>query len=79
MLFRRFAQFLGCEFRRHIALRGCQQFEAHHKLPDGGGAEQRRKKVCVKMPLRMIVAVGRTLVKTHRVRERSLKQIVIAR
>src|SRR5580700_222105 len=79
MLLRKFPQLFRGEFWRHIALRRCQQFVAHHELPDGRGAQQGREKVCVKMPLRMIFAVRRALVKTHRIRENGLEQVVVTR
>lgn len=78
MCLRQFAQLLGREFRSHITLRGCQQFEAHHELLDGGGAQQGREEVRVEVPLRMFAAIGRSLMKSHRVWEGSLKQIVVA-
>src|SRR5713101_5963503 len=60
-------------FRRNVALRIAQ-----HEFLHRGGTQQRRKVVRVKMPFRMCLAIGWTLVKTHGIRERRLEKIVIA-
>src|SRR5277367_6618852 len=78
MLLRQLAQSLSGELRSHIPLRRSQQFEANHKFSDRGGAQQGRKKVSVKVPLRMFAAVGGALMKAHRVRERNPEQIIVA-
>jgi UDPglucose--hexose-1-phosphate uridylyltransferase len=42
---------------------------AAHEFLHGGGTQQRRQVVRVKMPLRMLLAIGRLLMETHGIRE----------
>src|SRR5262245_8338122 len=62
-----------------VALGLGQQFEADHELAHGSRAQQRGVEVGVEMPLLVGLAIGGPLVEPHRVRERDLEQIVVAR
>ena len=64
---------------RQIALRHRQQLIANHELADGGRSEQRRIEVGVQVPGLAGIVIGRLLVKTHRIREWSFEEIVVAR
>src|ERR1035438_9038702 len=46
-------QTFGSEFRSDVPLRCSQHFESNHKFADGGGAQQGRIVVRVKMPFRI--------------------------
>src|SRR5690348_10722670 len=62
VLLRARPQPLGRALRRDVALRHAKHFKTHHELPYRGRAQQRRIIVRVKVPLRMLLAVGRRLV-----------------
>src|ERR1700681_3650698 len=61
-----------------ISLRRSQHFEPDHKFPNRRGAQQRRIKVRVQMPFRMLLAIGGALVKTHGVGKWSIEDAIIA-
>src|SRR5262249_22648986 len=69
---------LGRSFRRDVALRAAEELEADHEFADGRRAEERRVEMCVEMPFRMGRAVGRALMKTHRIGEGCLEDVVVA-
>ncbi len=64
--------------RRNIPLRRSQHLVPHHKFLHRRRPQQRRIKVRMKVPLRMRNPIRRRLVKSHRVRKRRRKQIVVA-
>ncbi len=77
MNFAQRSQLFGSGFRSYIPLWHAQHLEAHHELADGGGAQEGRIEMGVKMPFSMRFAVGRRLVEAHGVRERGLEEIVV--
>src|SRR5664280_2051647 len=73
------AQPLRRRLRRNVALRGGQHFITDQELAHGRGAQQRRIKMQVQVPFRVLEAVRGPLVDPHRVRERNVEQAVVAR
>src|SRR5208282_944403 len=69
----------GRRFRRDIPLWAGQHFVADHELTDRRRPQQRRIEVRVEMPFRVRLAIGRGLMKAHRIGERNLEEIVVAR
>ena len=63
------AQTFGAGFCGEIALRHSQELKTDHEFAHGCGTQEWRKKVRMEMPFGMFVAVGRALVKAHRVRK----------
>src|SRR6266481_5796369 len=63
--------------RRNVPLRIPQQFIPHHKLLHRSRSQERREIMRMKMPLRIIPSVRGPLVKPHRIRKRSFKQVVV--
>src|SRR5208282_3650331 len=78
MLLWQVPQSLGREFGSHVALGGSQKLKTHHEFSHRGGAQQGREKMPMKVPLRVFCAVCGALMKAHGIRERNLKQVVVA-
>src|SRR5207302_10651514 len=74
-----FEEACSCGFRSEVALRRSEQFVANHELSDGGGTQERREIVRVKMPSFMGLAVGRRLVEAHGIRESCFKQSIVTK
>ena len=62
---------------RDVALGGAEKFVANHEFLNRCGAQERRKVVRVQVPFFIGAAVSGFLVESHRIRESSLKQIVV--
>ncbi len=78
MVLSSFPQPSGRAFRCDVALRSGEHLIADHELPDRSGAKQWRIEVSMQMPLVMGLSIGRTLMESHRVRERTLEKVVVA-
>lgn len=65
MDFAGFAEERSGGFRCEVALRGGEQFIAHHELANGGGAQQRWEIVRVQVPDFVRLAVRRPLMESH--------------
>lgn len=64
-------------FRRQITLGFRQHLVADHKFTYGRGAQQRRIKVGVQLPVLILFAIKGRAVPAHGIRERALEQVVI--
>ena len=73
------AQSFGGRFGRDVSLGAAEHFKADKKFSYGRRPQQRRIKMRVKMHERIIAAVGRPLMKAHRIGKRRLKNIVVSR
>src|SRR5258707_15196895 len=74
----RLPQRLGRRLRRDIPLRPPQQLKPNHELPDRSRPKQRRIEVNMKVPLRMLLPIGRLRMKPHRIWERSIKNLIVS-
>ena len=71
------AQTLCCLFCGQVSLGLCQHFITNHKFTYGGGAQQRRIKVRVQLPVLILFAIKWRAVPAHRVGEGALEEVVI--
>lgn len=71
------AQTLCCLFCGQVSLGFCQHFITNHKFTYGGGAQQRRIKVRVQLPVLILFAIKWRAVPAHRVGEGALEEVVI--
>ena len=76
--FRQGPQSRSGAFRSDVPLRPREQFIADYELLHGGGPQKWRKVMRVEVPLGVFLFFRRLLVKTHRIRERSLEEVVVA-
>src|SRR3954467_11057346 len=75
----------GCELTqpfcrdlgRNVSLRSSQHFKSNHEFSNGRRTQQRWIEVCMKMPLRVLLAVARRLMKSHRIRKRDVENFIV--
>lgn len=78
MHFRERPQFFGAGLGGYVALGIAGHFIAHHKLLDGGRAEQGRIEVYMKVPFGMSRSIRWFLMEDGRIGKRGVEHIIVA-